>query len=726
VTLLGPGGTGKTRVAFQFASQYSKAVNASVYFVDLTDVTTQDAFVHQVSNTVGREHSAEDPMGIQIQELASHIGRMDAMLLILDNFEQVPEECALQIAHWARNNSALQVLATSRQPLRVTGEQRVVLPPLDHASAVQLFVDRANAVQADFQRTTGNQDMLDEVVQRLDCLPLAIELAAARLNVLSLPILSRRLSKRLDLLVGRKRDQVHRQKTLRATLDWSWDLLTPEEQATFIQCGLFAGGFSLTAAEAVVSLEHLDPSLYVLDLVESLHEKSLVRVSETTEDPEGIRFSMLETIREYALERLRNTDLYKETVARHRVFFLEIGKRLQLGAYGKVGSLNQLRLERENLVMVNRLAVGEDPNAVIATAVNLDVLLSEEGPFELQIELLQNAVDCSENAAPEHRVTALAARGRARRHRGLFNEAQADLKLAAKLASDAGLADAEGRVLTYLGTLMWARLRLPAAYDLYQRALRIFQEQKDQRQEAATLLYLQIMNLETGRFNKAREFGAEAVKLNRRVNNHVYAALSRQYLGAVDMAEGNLEAAHEQFKRALDQLESLEVHGTAGSTLTDIGLCYHLQGQLSQAEKHYRRAHTCLSGSTDRRVQGHAYTLLGTLLADQGQAEAATQTLETGWTICNRIHDARGLACLNIARGNVELAQAREAREKGAQDRAKVLIGQAHRRLIQPITSTMTASAPTGIPLANISQDVRWMTQLLQNAHERSATSTDP
>src|SRR6266508_4498064 len=289
VTLVGPPGTGKTRLALQLAAEVADEFE-HVWWIALEQIREPDLVEATIAQTIG----ARD-------DLAGYLSDRRALLL-LDNIEQVLG-CAPRLAELVAASPNLKLLATSREPLRLTMEQQYPVPPLPEDDAMTLFGERARAVRPGFAANGAVAD----ICRRLDGLPLAIELAAARVNVLAPDALLARLEQRLPLLTGGARDVPERQRTLRATIAWSYDLLDAQEQELLAHLSVFAGGWTLEAAEAVCDCD--------LETLASLVDKSLVR-------EHAGRFSMLETIREYALERLSQNEADGDALSRHAAYFL--------------------------------------------------------------------------------------------------------------------------------------------------------------------------------------------------------------------------------------------------------------------------------------------------------------------------------------------------------------------------------------------------------------------
>lgn len=319
LTLTGPGGTGKTRLALQLAGALSEAYVHGVWWVPLAPLRDPQLVMETVAHALGAKTG-----------LAEHIADR-SMLILLDNFEQVVEAAA-DVSVLLASCPSLDLLVTSREPLRITGEQQYPVSPLAHDEGVALFVSRARAIDPAFQADAA----VAEICRRLDDLPLALELAAARSKTLSSAQLLARLDRRLPFLTGGARDLPERQRTLRAAIEWSHELLLPDEQVLFARLAVFSGGCTLDSAEGVIDAD--------LELLTSLVDKSLVRYRDG-------RFTMLETIREYATERLATFDGVRALRRRHAEHFValaeEANQRLWLGSPGE--GHDRLDAEVDNL-----------------------------------------------------------------------------------------------------------------------------------------------------------------------------------------------------------------------------------------------------------------------------------------------------------------------------------------------------------------------------------------
>jgi predicted ATPase len=367
LTLVGPGGTGKTRLSLQIGGEMLPEFKEGIWLVELAPLADPSLIMQTIATVFGLRESPGRPL----IDLVIDYLRAKQLLLIIDNCEHLIDACARLTEQLLRNCSELKIIASSREALGINGETVYRVPSLSlprqneatkdavtKCEAVQLFIDRAAAANPKFQLTDGNASSVAQICLRLDGIPLALELAAARARVLSMEQIAERLDDRFRLLTGGSRTALPRQQTLRALIDWSYDLLTDSEKALFRRLAVFVGGWTLEAAEAVCAGDEIE-SYEVLDLLTEIVDKSLVQVDESGDT---IRYQRLETIRQYAREKLLETDEATRVRDRHLDYYIAFANLLEkdyINPY-QYDIIDKMRLEYDNIRSALSWAVDND------------------------------------------------------------------------------------------------------------------------------------------------------------------------------------------------------------------------------------------------------------------------------------------------------------------------------------------------------------------------------
>jgi predicted ATPase/class 3 adenylate cyclase len=501
LTLLGPGGTGKTRLALQVATDLREIFEDHVYFVDLAASRDADTALAAIARAVGLREKSDRPL---LDDLKGQISSQ-RMLSLLDNFEQVTV-AAPAMAELLRDCPELKMLVTSREALHVRGEVVYPVPPLTlphldatrptleelaQVEAIQLFVERAQAVKPDFRLSEENALTVAEICARLDGLPLAIELATARLNVFTPKALSERLSNRLKLLRGGARDLPERQQTLRDTIDWSYEMLDAGEQDAFRLLSLFAGA-TLEAVEAVAEQMGRFDAYDVFETVGSLVDKSLLR--QTQEAGGESRLSMLETIREFAAARLaEDSDLRANAERAHATFYADFTRQQweQLGGDERDAALARLTTELDNIQSAWRYWVGEaDLEQLGKLTDSLWLLYDARGWYHASVGLttdllhvLSTAVSAPERASEEIMLQTALARA-LWATRGFTEEVEQAYAHALELCERAGEVPQLFPVLRGLSLFYTLRAEVDKGLQLGERILEWAQRLGDPNMEA--------------------------------------------------------------------------------------------------------------------------------------------------------------------------------------------------------------------------------------------------
>jgi predicted ATPase/class 3 adenylate cyclase len=558
LTLTGPGGTGKTRLALQAAGVTSDAYPDGVYWIPLAPLRDPTLVLATAGQTLGSKNG-----------LAEHISDK-AMLCLFDNFEQVVD-AGPELAGLLAECPNLDVLVTSRERLRVSGEQTYPVPPLAESDGEALFTVRARAVDPAFTPS----ESIRELCLRLDELPLALELAAARTAVFSAEQLLERLSHRLDLLKG-ERDADPRQQTLRATIEWSYDLLAPEEQALFARLAVFSGGCMYEAAEEIAGA---DP-----DTLQSLLDKSLLRKRDS---PLGPRYWMLETIREYASEKLEASGEAERLARRHLAYYLalaeDVDERSKVGEY----ELGRLEEERDNLRSAFDTALALEPEQALDLAGRLGLYWSRRGQYGEGRQRLAAALAAAPAAPPLARVRALSEAGNLAYWQADLDDAEQLGREALALAREHGDRSGSGYALYVLGGVIGIGDPI-AAIDYYEESLAEYEAAGDETGRLGALQGLASNALTRG--DNERAISLLRDKIASTGDRDTYSlALAVGLLGFALAGNGENEEARQSFEQSL---EMCRAHGFSRAEAEILlGLAELMRtASPSKALEHYRES----------------------------------------------------------------------------------------------------------------------------------------
>jgi predicted ATPase/class 3 adenylate cyclase len=591
VTLTGPGGTGKTRLALTAGSEVLDSFPDGVYFVELAPITDPQLVASEIGSTLGMGKEGHTPL---METLKSEI-RDRTTLLILDNFEQVID-ASPTVAELLRAASRLKILITSREPLRIAGEQEVPVPPLElpdvrraqdrvdelrAVDSVALFLQRARSVRPAFDLTPANAAAVAELCARLDGLPLALELAAARTRLFEPRELLARLDRSLSFLGG-GRDVDERQRTLRGAIDWSYDLLSEPEQLVFRRLSVFAGGCTLEAIEAVCLPDEL--GLDPLEVVFSLHDKSLLRRDEPSHA--GLRVAMLETIRQYALEQLEASGEAPDLRRRHAEFFLQVAERQAVSPSGHDQQqwFDTLDRDLDNLRAAIRWAIdsGEVEKGLRLTASLSRFWLFrnhvKEGRRHLE-QLLALPTPAESRAA---RAAALGSGADLASFQGDYGAsapmAEQALALYRELGDDAGIAQ-------QLSSIGWSTI-LPdpaGAIELFRESIEAYRRSVGLTDIGEALFGMALAEMRMGNLSKAERLLDEGIALYQKASDENMFLIGVGLRGVCARLGGDLDAARQRYVDVLVRSERNGSHMglTMGLiTLADLAL---LEGDLERA-----------------------------------------------------------------------------------------------------------------------------------------------
>lgn len=628
-TLTGPGGAGKTRLSLQAAAEALEAFKDGAWFVELAPIDDPEL----VPQAIARVFGVSEGPGRPIREALKDYLREKELLLVLDNFEQVMPVASL-VKELLTAGLRVKALVTSRELLRITGEREYPiplmripdpqqLPPLDEMiqyEAVQLFIDRAQAVKADFAVNEENAPAVAEICCRLDGLPLAIELTAARVRLLTPQKMLSQLNNQLKFLTSSMRDLPERQQTLRAAVDWSFDLLTPQEQTLFRRLAVFSGGATLEAIEAVCNA---DGAVDVFSGIESLVDKSLLQQRERDGEP---RFTMLGVIREYAQEKLAEAGELGSVNERMLDFYIPYGEKTDALFYsgGDWGWLEQVDTEIDNLRAVLDWGLEQDPYRAMTLASNLAGFWAYHGHLTEGRSRLE---------ATWARLVALP-------------EAEGDAGQSRQAALTHAL-NSMGLTALLQGDIHAARKTLEGSEERWRRS-------GDRRGLAMALALLGLVDFLLDDTQAAQVALDESIDIARALGNSNILCASLSYLGIVIFRlSGDFSAARAAFEEGVRLSRELGDKQRLADTLLNYGRIAYLAGEYGIARRQFQESMTLFEEIANVQFMNMSRSGLAEVTWREGDTDRAIslyqETLIVWRGLGNRGAVARILECLAFA-----------------------------------------------------------------------------
>lgn len=676
LTLLGTGGIGKTRLCVEAATRLRHRFAHGVCFVGLAPIRDPEQVLPAIARELDVRETAEQHLRVQVQAAL----REKHLLLLLDNFEQVAAAAAL-IEELLVECPSLKIVVTSRAVLHLQAEHLLPVPPLAlpdlaHLPALQVlsqyeavacFVQRAQTHLPTFSLTEANAGAVAGVCVHLDGLPLALELAAARIRLLSPQALLARLAQRLTVLKSGSLTTPERQQTLRQTLQWSYELLSPEEQRLFRRLAVFVGGWTLEAAEVVADAGRPTDSagLSVLDGVESLLDKSLLLQVERGEEP---RLHMLMMVREYALECLASSGEEQITRRAHAAYYLALAEETESrngNAQQQAMWLEQLEREHENLRAAMRwfleqAEAGQSYELALRLGGALRQFWLVHGHYSEGRSELSRALVGSEGVAASIHAKALSAAAHLAVKQGDYDQAgtlaEESLRLYRELGDSAGIALS----LSLLGSVAWLRGNYAAARSLIEESLALWREAGDQENVAWSLFNLAILLIEQGDYSRGRGLVEEALRMHRELGNKKGIAASLLRLAwVIYYVQGDPATERSLLEEGLALFRELGDKDSTGDTLQMLGWVVLQQGELALARALAEES-TILYREVGARVGiAESYMLFARVAALEGNHLAARTRYEESLALLREEGDKwdmafglEGLASVVAAQGS--------------------------------------------------------------------------
>jgi predicted ATPase/tetratricopeptide (TPR) repeat protein len=699
VSVLGMGGVGKTRLVTRFAWTRRADFPGGVWFCDLSQARAVDVLLFAVAQGLEVPLGKADP----VTQLAQAIAGRSRCLVVLDNFEQVAKYAEETLGIWLERAPLARFIVTTREVLGIVGEEILAIPPLDHGDAVELFLKRAEAARQGSGKGADDLRTIGQLVKVLDCLPLAIELAAARVRVMTPRTLLARMKDRFDVLLsqGGRRD---RQATLRAAFDWSWELLSNTEKAALARLSVFEGGFTLESASDVIGSHTSTETAQVVDVVQSLIDKSFVRHIADE------RFDLLESVREYVGGHLRTTGSFEgsgpdcEAQARsaHWRYFASIDERAAVA--NRCADLSNLiaacraaaqageglsasgcliaawtahrltgpyRAGVELAALVERTTgLGERDKARVqwVSGEALD-LLGEAESARLHVEQGLRSANLSGDLTCTARL--LIIRGRLQGMVGELDDAHASLNEACRLGE--ALADdaLQTMALIGLGRLLEYQSRFAESRQYYANALAIAAARGDRRTQGGVLGNLGAIHHALGELEQARSHYERALAIVSEVGDRRWEGNGRCNLGLLYQEQGRIAEARAQFDMALNTAREVGHVRLESIVLCNLGILLTGEGRLVEAAENLNQAVKGSIASSDRRAEGQARGYLALVLAKQGLIEEAREMADRGESLLVASADLLSHALLLCGRAEIELL----ASEPAAAERAMQAAG---------------------------------------------------
>ena len=673
LTLTGPGGVGKTRLGIEVAKEVSGYFRDGVFLVSLAALREYELVLSTIAQAIGVEDASDAPLVVRLQEYLyeKHI------LLVLDNFEHVLQ-AGPYVAELLATSPYLKILATSREMLHLYGEHEFEVLPLAlpqsaqqlsersilSSAATLLFVQRAQAIKPSFRISSENAHIVAEICIQLDGLPLAIELAAARIKMLTPHDILIRLQDRLNFLTGGPRNLPVRQQTLRNTLDWSYHLLDQNEQRFFRRLGVLIGHWTLSATAAVAMCAEEEVGDTALDILNSLVDKSFVRI---VDDHAGhnIRFTLLETVREYALDRLTKSGEWESIQRQHAQFYIGLAEEAEQHLYGREQRLWLERLDREapNLWAALRWVLASKEvvlalrvSAALINFLHLRSSLSEGRNWFEEVLALEGV---------EHydaiRVKVLYGAGLMASMRSEIQLAQRRLHECEALATALRDRQTQAMALGMLATLELHQGNYDATRAYVDKGMQLLNERSDRGYRGILHSIYGKAESKQGRFSSAQVRYHVGLMLLREVGDVRNQADVFANLGNIMRLQGKLRTAYFFYTRSLTLLQEVGDRWSQAACLNGIGDIMHLQGRYDDAQARFEE---CLSIATqlgNKQERATALAGLGQLALYREDIQGASHYLKESLHLTREIAYTSGVALLFLALGNLERYRGKSA-----------------------------------------------------------------
>jgi len=735
VSLVGPAGIGKTRLARQLIADVAPAfAEGGTWFCNLTPCQSAG----EVEATVARMLGVPQVYGDDLAHSLAHRGRT---LLVLDNLDSLAQVCCPLLERWLDRADGLQIIATSIVPSGFEGEVRFELGPLLLEDAIELYLDRAHRAWAGHSLPPEERAAVEELVSRLDRFPLAIELAAARVRVFSPKALLARLDRRFEFL---RLEGSGRHDSLLEALRLTWELLSDVEKDALSRASVFEGSFSYEAAEAILELDAKDGPLF--DLLDSLRGKALLQLEESHPP----RYLLFESVREFGRQSLRAEGSWEENAARHASYFVEIGEEKAACLEGPLAmeAAGWLEQERENLVAVVQRNLKSDPGLAARAGLAFAALLDVEDCPPSLITFLETILDAARDSGePSLILRALRYHASALAQSESVDSALAELEEALELSRQLGDRREEGEVQNRRAIILLRSGEVERALDVlseatdigreqgdpliegtawmhragaehfYQhledaeascrRAIRLFREHAHHRLEGLALNVLAGCLVDLERFREARQVLQEALERARQLKNRRLEAISFAHLGTTNAIAGRLEEGEAYLVQALEAQSEQGNRRLEGILLGNLGIVSLEDGELEAADAKLSKSAQILMERGDRRGQAVFLPFLAVVDSFLGRKVEAKRNLEDAREFFLEMDDQPNLLMTEIVEALLDLIEARLLPGDSDAGSTQAQVEQSREKL-------RMATSPEGRRTAGMHSAIRLLTQELE------------
>jgi predicted ATPase/Tfp pilus assembly protein PilF len=637
VTLTGSGGVGKTRLSIKVVADMSKRFPDGVWFLDMAALNDPELVPNTLAGLLGLRESKD----VSITTILINYFRSRIALVIFDNCEHLVEACAQLIYSLLTSCENLSILATSREALRVSGEIPYHVPSLaiptleleqatetlEEIESVRLFADRAAGATQDFVIEAPNALIVAQICQRLDGIPLAIELAAAWVNVLPVEKILNRLTDRFHFLKSSLRITAARHRTLRGTIEWSYDLLLEPERTLLRQVSVFVGGFSLKAAEVICADEGLTPE-DMLEHLQGLVDKSLVNV-EHGNSTADTRYRLLETIREYGLEKLSGVGEDNQIRIRHLEFFAQLAEQAKdrLRLSDQEIALRELDAEYGNLRSALEWAMETNPVRALQLSADMGGFWEARGYIREGRVAIEKALWKAQTASNALRARGLYYVSRFADREGDYAKAKATIEESLQLSRESEDKEGIASALLVLANVVWVQGDFAAARATYEELMIHYQELGDKHAVAVVLTNLGNAVIRTGDYAAARRYEEESVAIFRELGDHRSLVMALNNLGVVAEEQGDRDAARRFYEECISLSRQLGEKTFIVYALNGLGHVLCLQGDLSLAWRYYRESLILAQQTAEKRMIAYGLEGFAKVTVRQGMMETAVRLI---------------------------------------------------------------------------------------------------